>query len=264
VGDPTASLIPALRLRAPATGLLPFAFRLSIALRSSIVRGTPPAMKDRSHFHFALSGALLLAWALFGPLACSPAQESGPERDAWQRPAEVMDELGIHTGSAVADVGCGRGYFTFKLAGRVGPQGRVYAEDVDNDALDAVRRQAKKEGLAQIEVISGAADDPRLPPSSVDVVLAMNTYHEWKKYDAMLQGLYRALRPGGRLGLIDGADETGHSRDYYYGRHRMPEEAEWQDAVRNGFRFLHKERGFTRPDRKKEFYFLVFEKPEAP
>ena len=148
---------------------------------------------------FAIVISLALLTPLLGLPACSPAQNSGPERDAWQRPAEVMDELGIRAGSVVADVGCGRGYFTVRLAERVGPQGKVYAEDIDNDVLDAVRREVKKSGFAQVETIVGKPDDPGLPPASVDVVLAMNTYHEWRKYDAMLQGLYRALKPGGLL-----------------------------------------------------------------
>jgi predicted methyltransferase len=203
----------------------------------------------------------LLLGALLGAPACSRAQNSGPERDAWQRPDQVLDELGIHAGSVVADVGCGRGYFTFKLAAQVGSQGKVYAEDVDDDVLGTIQREAKTKGLTQVETIIGTPDDPSLPTSSVDVVLAMNTYHEWRKYDAMLQGLYRALKPGGLLALIDGKAEPGHPRDDYYSRHRMPEEMERTDAERNGFRFLRTEPGFTQPDNHKEFYFLVMEKP---
>jgi predicted methyltransferase len=191
------------------------------------------------------------------------AQESGLERDKWQRPEEVMNALGIHAGSVVADVGCGSGYFTFHLAHRVGPQGKVYAEDVDAGKLGQVCRQAKKEGLAQIEMVAGASDDPRLSAETVDVVLAVNTYHEWRKYDAMLRGLYRALRPGGLLALIDGDAEPGKPRSDYYAQHRMPEQVEREDATRNGFRFVRQESGFTRPDQQKRFYFLIFEKPQS-
>jgi len=204
---------------------------------------------------------ILLA-VLLGAPSCSRAQNVGPERDAWQRPNEVMDELGIHAGSAVADIGCGRGYFTFKLAERVGPQGKVYAEDIKDDVVDTLRSEVKKKGLAQVQTILGKADDPGLLPLSVDVVLAMNTYHEWRDYDAMLQGLFRALKPGGLLALIDGKAESGLPREDYYSRHRMPEALERADAERNGFRFVRTEHGFTEPDDKKEFYFLVLEKPK--
>jgi ubiquinone/menaquinone biosynthesis C-methylase UbiE len=172
-----------------------------------------------------------------------------------------MDALGITAGSAVADVGSGDGYFSFHLARRVGPGGRVYAVDIDKGALDKLRRQAEKEKLSQIETIVGAKDDPRLPPESVDVVLVVNAYHEMRDYDAMLAGLYRALRPGGLLGIIEAEDEPGKKRETYYSRHRMPEEMIREDAARAGFVFLHTEPGFTRPQGRKEFYFLVFEKP---
>ncbi|MGH9779438.1 MAG: methyltransferase domain-containing protein, partial [Candidatus Acidiferrales bacterium] len=182
-------------------------------------------------------------------------------RDAWQHPEDVMDALGIQAGTAVADVGSGDGYFSFHLARRVGPEGRVYAVDIDQDALKKLRRQAEKDNLSQIETVVGAKDDPRLPPDSVDVVLVVNAYHEMRDYDAMMAGFFRALKPGGLLGIIEAEDEPGKPREDYYGRHRMPEEVVREDAARAGFRFLRTEPGFTRPSPNKEFYFLIFEKP---
>ena len=187
-------------------------------------------------------------------------QDTGAARDAWQRPEEVMNALGIQAGTVVADVGSGDGYFTFHLARRVGAQGRVCAVDIDQDALNKLRRQAEKEGLMQIETIRSEKDDPRLPAESVDIVLVVNAYHEMRDYDAMLAGLYRALRPGGLLGIIEAEDEPGKPRETYYDRHRLPEELVREDAERAGFRFLRNEPGFTRPSRNKEFYFLIFEK----
>lgn len=194
-------------------------------------------------------------------MAAPRAQQSGPERDAWQRPAEVMDALGIHAGSVVADVGCGPGYFTFHLAERVGSDGKVYAEDLDKDDLAAIRRKAQQDGLAQIETVVGSPHDPRLPPASLDAALVVNAYHEFRQPDAMLQAIYRALKPGGLLALLDGVAESGHPRSYYDGMHRLPEDFGREDALRAGFHFLRKEPGFTRPDEGKEFYFLIFEKP---
>ncbi len=200
------------------------------------------------------------------PFLAQPArfvrQDSGPDRDAWQHPAEVTDALGLRPGNVVADVGCGSGYFTFHLAARVGPQGRVYAVDIDDKELAKIRRRAAKESLTQIEAILGARDNPRLSAESADAVLVVNAYHEMRDYDAMLQGLYRALKPGGLLGMIEGADHSGQPRSTYYERHRMPEELVREDASGNGFRFLRNERTFIRPDDKKEFYFLIFEKPK--
>ena len=87
---------------------------------------------------------------------------------------------------------------------------------------------------------------------------------EMRHYDAMLEAVFRALKPGGLLALIDGVAEPGRPRDEYYERHRMPEQLEREDAERNGFRFVHERPGFTRADDKKEYYFLIFERPEAP
>lgn len=206
---------------------------------------------------------VLVATTLFQPVwPAVHAQNSGPERDAWQRPAEVMDVLSIHVGSIVADVGCGSGYFTFHLADRVGPQGKVYAEDIDYKELAKIRRRAEKEGLTQIETVEGTEDNPYLPAETLDAVLVVNSYHEWRKYDQMLQQLYRALRPGGLLGMIDRAAKPSQPRSTYYEEHRMPEEIEREDAIRNGFHFLRSPPGFTRTDDKNEFYFLLLEKPK--
>lgn len=208
----------------------------------------------------------LAALVFLGVLTCTPAalagQNSGPERDAWNHPGQVMDALGVRAGSVVADVGCGRGYFTFKLAERVGPEGKVYAEDIKGDDLASIRSRAAQDGLAQIETVEGASNDPRLPRASLDAALVMNAYHEFRDHDAMLAAIYRALKPGALLALIDGAAEAGHPRDYYDGMHRLPEHFEREDAARAGFRFIRQEPGFTQPDNGKEFYFLIFAKPD--
>lgn len=190
------------------------------------------------------------------------SQDSGPERDAWQRPAEVMDALGLVAGMRVADVGSGDGYFTFHLAARVGPTGKVYAVEIDDSELKKIRRRAKADGLGQIETVLGARDDPRLGPDSVDVALIVNAYHEMRDYDAMLAGVFRALRPGGLLAIIEAEDEPGKSRESYHDRHRMPAEVVREDAARAGMRFLRDAPGFERPEGRKKFYFLIFEKPQ--
>jgi ubiquinone/menaquinone biosynthesis C-methylase UbiE len=100
-----------------------------------------------------------------------------------------MDLLGIHTGSAVADIGAGSGWFSVRAARRVGSSGRVYAEDINPSYLRYIRDRTKKENLPNIRTILGKSDDPRLPPSSVDAVLLMKTYHEVAQTFANLQGI---------------------------------------------------------------------------
>jgi predicted methyltransferase len=223
-------------------------------MRSFVARSSAKAW-------FLLAALCLAA----GTLACSrlAGQNSGPGRDAWQHPERVMDALGVKPGSMVADVGCGRGYFTFHLASRVGPSGKVYAEDLKDDEIADIRSQANEKGLSQIEAITGTPDDPHLPAGVLDAVLIVDAFHEMHQYDAMLTVVYRALKPGGVLALIDGKAEPGKSREDYYSRHRMPEEIERQDAERNGFRFVREEAGFVRPEPSKEYYFLIFEKPRS-
>lgn len=206
--------------------------------------------------------ALTVLLTLVAPASLLLAQNAGPARDAWQHPEEVMDALGVHRGSVVADVGCGNGYFTFHLADRVGPAGHVYAVDIEQSHLDIIQREAGREGLKQISTILGLPDNPRLAPGSLDVVLAMDTYHEWHEYVSMLRHLFVALKPGGVFGLIDGAAPAGFPRAYYYERHRMPEPMERAELMAAGFRYVRSEHGFTRPSDGKQFYFLIFQKPK--
>jgi predicted methyltransferase len=109
--------------------------------------------------------------------------------------------------------------------------------------------------------VEGSADDPHLPVVGVDVVLVVNAYHEFRHYQAMLEGIFKALKPGGLLGLIDGVASPGSARDSYVRRHRIPEQIVREDALHAGFQFLGERPGFTRPDDGKEYYFLIFEKP---
>ena len=217
----------------------------------------PSAGKNRARLPFLLLFLAVLPW-LAGQMA---AQDEWAKRDAWQRPAEVMDALGIKPRSVVADVGAGEGYFTFRLAARVGPEGKVYAEDILEDKVAKVRARAAKEGLRQIEVILGASNDPRLPAETLDAILVVNAYHEMREYDAMLEGMYRGLKPGGLLVIIDSPIPPGGPRENYFKDHRVPEQLVREDAARNGFRFVRQEPGFHRPESGRSYFFLIFKKP---
>jgi ubiquinone/menaquinone biosynthesis C-methylase UbiE len=171
-----------------------------------------------------------------------------------------MDALGIKPGSVVADVGCGDGYFTLHLASRVGPQGKVYGEDIDYKGLSKINHRAYKEHLSQIELILGSAEDPRLPSGALDAILVVEAYHEMDKHDAMLQGMSRALKPGGLLGIIDRNARPRRPRSTYQNQHRIPKELVREDATRNSFQFRREERGFKTPKGKRKYYFLIFQK----
>lgn len=127
----------------------------------------------------------------------------GPDRDAWQQPGRVMDALAIGEGSVVADLGAGGGWFTIRLARRVGPNGVIYAQDVQPEMIEAIGRRVQREGLTNIRTVLGNDNDPRLPPSSLDAALMVDAYHEVQDRVAFLRNLRRAMKPRGRLGIVD-------------------------------------------------------------
>ena len=215
------------------------------------------------------SHAILAAAVAFGALCGAGSRLDGPalaqhaevgNRDDWQRPRAVMDALQIHAGSRVADIGAGGGYFTFHLAERVGAKGRVYAVDVDPSALLAIQRRASERRLRQIVPVLATESDPGLPPASIDVALIVNTYHELRDPDGVLQALRRALRPHGLLGLIDCSAAPDEKPASYMRHHRIPPSEVMQDAADDGFRFLRSELGFVDPATPFSYwFFLVFE-----
>jgi ubiquinone/menaquinone biosynthesis C-methylase UbiE len=127
------------------------------------------------------------------------------DRDTWQKPDQIMDSLNIADGAKVADVGAGGGWFTVRLARRVGPNGLVWAEDVQAEMLEAIKRRAAKETLHNVRTIQGSPNDPMLPPGSLDAVLIVEAYQEIQNGNPQefLQNVRAALRDGGRVGVVD-------------------------------------------------------------
>ena len=191
-------------------------------------------------------------------------QESDRDRtrDSWQRPAEVFEAMAVKPGHRVADIGCGFGYFSFRLAGRVGAEGKVYAVDIDPKAIDRVRQRKEREKLDQVEPVLGESADPRLP-KDLDSVLIVDTYHEFRDWDGMMQAVLRALKAGGRLVIIDGDGPSGRPRTEYHRLHTIPAELVKKEVVNNGFVFRESRPGFYDAEYGKNMYFLVFEKPAS-
>lgn len=126
----------------------------------------------------------------------------GPDRDEWQQPEQIMDRLLIADGSRVGDIGAGGGWFTVRLARRVGPNGRVFAEDIQRQMIESMQRRVAREGLNNVETIQGSASDPRLP-SGLDAVLIVDTYPQLDDPIGLLTHVRRSLAPGGRLGIVE-------------------------------------------------------------
>lgn len=171
-----------------------------------------------------------------------------PGRDQKLQIDRVMDILGIKQNSVVADIGAGSGWFTVRAARRVGRGGRVFAEDINPNAIDAISTRAKKENLENVRVVLGSPDDPKLPQGSTSAVLLLKVYHEIAHPVPFMKILRDDLHPDARVGIID---RNGNGADH--GLNREIVEREMDEAG-------YKEIGhydFTKADGQD--YFLVFQ-----
>ena len=126
-----------------------------------------------------------------------------PEREQEEQPEDALNAIGIAKGSSVADIGAGSGAIAWRLAQRVGPAGKVYANDIQPRMLELLRQDMAKRKIANVETVLGAEDDPKLPPASVDLELLIDVYHEFSHPQEMLRHLRAALKPEGRLVLLE-------------------------------------------------------------
>jgi predicted methyltransferase len=175
-----------------------------------------------------------------------------PDRDLWQRPDQIMDAMGIADASIVADIGAGSGWFTLRLARRVGPQGLVYAEDVQKEMITAISRRVGREGFNNVKPVLGSGNDPHLPAASIDAVLLVDAYHEIEDRVTMLSNLAKALKPQGRLGIVDfRLDGTGPGPAP---EERVSPDVVVNDAKKAGLKLLRQEPFLPYQ------YFLIFGK----
>jgi ubiquinone/menaquinone biosynthesis C-methylase UbiE len=202
----------------------------------------------------ALAAAAPLAQhtRLFRPEDLSELE--GPDRDEWQRPDKIMDALGIGEASVVIDLGAGSGWFTIKLAGRVGPNGMVYAEDIQRQMIQAIKIRVDRLGVKNVTTVLGTSNDPRLPVQ-VDAVLIVDAYHEMEQPVALLRNLATSLRPNGRIGIVDFTKDGGGPGPAM--EERVDPEAVIRDALKAGLALRSRETFL------KYQYMLVFEKPRS-
>jgi predicted methyltransferase len=179
-----------------------------------------------------------------------------PERDATQKPQELVDAMGLKPGMTVADIGTGVGYMLPYLSRAVGPSGHVMAEDIFEDFLNAARQHARELNLENVAFLKGSETDPRLADGSVDVILALDSYHHYDYPEKMLAAFMQALRNDGRLVVVEyykrpnampGGDAVKHIR--------LDEPDLVREIERNGFRKVSE-----REHIKDSQYMVVFEK----
>ena len=173
--------------------------------------GKPAALSLKLTALMAIAGALCAQVA--GPANAGYQTEeqrkavanglADPARDEKQRPGDLIRAMGLQPGMTVADVGTGIGYMLPFLSRRVGPGGRVIAEDIFDDFLASARQRAENQKLENVTFVKGTETDPKLPEGAVDVVLALDVYHHFDYPDKMLAALYKSLKPDGKLVVVE-------------------------------------------------------------
>jgi ubiquinone/menaquinone biosynthesis C-methylase UbiE len=174
------------------------------------------------------------------------------ERALEEDPDRALDALDIKHGWTVADVGAGTGYMSVKLAGRVGPAGRVYAEDIQPQMIERLTRRLAQDRITNVTPLLGAVDDPRLPADQLDLVLMVDVYHELSAPQTMLRALRAALKTGGRLVLLEyrKEDPTIPIRE----EHKMSVAVARREVEAESFRFVKVDGRLPRQ------HILIFEK----
>lgn len=222
----------------------------------------------------AVLPAAALAGALLGPGATAAEGQArpahgrlfppedlgvleGPDRDAWQEPERIMDALGIADGAVVADVGAGGGWFTVRLAQRVGPNGLVYAQDIQPRMIESINRRVRRAGLTNVQSVIGTPSNPLLP-GPIDALLMVEVYGQVADPVTLLRNVRPRLKPGGRVGIVEYKLDGGGPGPPL--DERVEPEAVVRDAAAAGFRLLACEDGF------RYQYLLVFVpgEPGAP
>ena len=171
-----------------------------------------------------------------------------PERAQKLHIDQVMDLLGIQAGKSVADIGAGSGWFTTLAAKRVTTTGKVYAVDINPDAIEHIQKRAQEEHLQNITTILGAPDNPKLEARSVDAVLLLKTYHEVSNPIILMRNVLGSLRPDARVGIID---RNGNGEN-----HGVAKTVVIQEMDSAGYRLVGEHDDLVKDDRMD--YFLIF------
>jgi predicted methyltransferase len=217
----------------------------------------------RSRSRHRLSPHLISLACLFWGVSLLAQNRAADEsrREKWQKVDAIFAEMGIRPGAIVADVGAGDGFFTSRLARAVGANGRVFAVDIDDAAMDRLRKRLQEEGVENVTIVKGAPDDPKLPERSLDAALIVNAYHEMEQHHAVLSALRRALKPDGRLVIVEPVTPSrrGRPRADEVRSHEIDPEYVLQDARAAGFGVVGLRDPFTR--REDEIHWLIALQP---
>jgi ubiquinone/menaquinone biosynthesis C-methylase UbiE len=184
---------------------------------------------------------------------------ANPERDIVQKPGRLVKEMGVQPGMTVADIGTGIGYMLPSLSHAVGPEGKVIGEDIFDDFLEGARQRVQEAKLTNVTFVKGEATDPHLPDAQIDEALALDVYHHFDYPDKMLAAIYKALKPTGKLIIVEyykRPDAMPNGRAMTHIRLDMPDVIKEVEA--NRFHLVMEKETI-----KNVQYMLVLEKSEA-
>ena len=189
------------------------------------------------------------------------------ERDQWMDVEQIFHLAGIDEGQHVADIGCHEGYFSVHLAKRVGVRGKVFSVDVREDRLEKLNENASERELYNITTILGEYDDPKLPEKELDVVVIMDTYHEMKEYMTILEHVKLALKPSGRILIIEKlkSHAKNKSRKEQVSAHTLSPDFVKKELQEAGFKVIQQldDLGNWENNTSKKIWALIAVAPDA-
>src|SRR5271166_2058793 len=158
-----------------------------------------------------------------------------PEREQEEEPDKALAALAIAKGSTVADIGAGVGFFTWRLAEVVGPAGKVYANDIQPEMIQLLKKNMKERSITNVEPVLGKIDDPKLPKGAIDLALLVDVYHEFSEPQKMLDRIRESLKPDGRLVLLEYRKED--PKVPIRPEHKMSVQEVKAEVIPEGYRF---------------------------
>ena len=185
-------------------------------------------------------------------------------RDEWMDVERIFKLAGVTLGDTVADLGCHEGYLSIRLARAVGKSGKVYAVDVREDRLETLKTNAADRDISNIQTILGDYDNPYLPKEELDVVIVMDTYHEIKSYMEVLGHLKKALKPGGRILILEKLKDHARnkSREEQVISHTISSKYVRKELKETGFTIITEIRdmGYWEEEKDKKMWLLLAQK----
>ncbi|HMP16763.1 MAG TPA: methyltransferase domain-containing protein [Gemmatales bacterium] len=183
----------------------------------------------------------------------------GESREIFDKRKEILAACRLQPGQVVADIGAGTGLYTRLFAREVTHEGKVFAVDISQKFLDHIDESCKALQLKNVKTILGKDVSPEMPDASVDVVFICDTYHHFEFPFKMLHAIHKAMKPKGRLIVIDFKRIPGESREWTLNHVRAGQEVVEQEITSSGFRKVDEVKSLL-----KENYFIIFEKVEKP